>query len=364
MRFRARRGFTLVELLVVIAIISLLIALLLPAVQGARESGRRSSCSNNQHQLSLAVLGYEALHKQYPGYYNFLDRFGPNGYPIWDADDNYLEATWVTMVLPHLERADLSKPWQDDRIAWLGKPRMKLPQLICPSDPRTKANDYTATLAYAVNCGLPDVKLKGGSPLSQDDPNIKGHCEDGDEPLGLPESSATGVFFNHGSLRKVLGEVKPVPNPPKVHLINTTDYINQHDGMTHTVMMSENIQSTLWVPESCFPPKWKPSRPWRAEWMIGIVWSAIDTSQVTPPAPTFNSNKESREYEPRPSSRHPDGVLMAFCDGRVQFVLETIDYLIYQHIMTPDSSEAGIDLGMYETGENLRNSVFNPSLID
>src|SRR5688500_16636085 len=82
-------GFTLVELLVVIAIIGILVALLLPAVQAAREAARRSTCINNIKNLSLACLTYESARNELP--------YGRK-FDIWDA------YTWTQLVLPHIEQ--------------------------------------------------------------------------------------------------------------------------------------------------------------------------------------------------------------------------------------------------------------------
>ena len=84
MRIRMRkRAFTLVELLVVITIIGMLMALLLPAVQAAREAGRRATCMNNQKNISLALMTYEGSRKAFPGLLNTVKK-DPNATPASD----------------------------------------------------------------------------------------------------------------------------------------------------------------------------------------------------------------------------------------------------------------------------------------
>jgi prepilin-type N-terminal cleavage/methylation domain-containing protein/prepilin-type processing-associated H-X9-DG protein len=92
------RGFTLVELLVVIAIIGVLIALLLPAVQAARESARRASCGNNLHQIGIALLSFHNDHRKLPP-----SRYR-NGYP-----------TWFAIILPHVDEQNLRNAWHFDQ---------------------------------------------------------------------------------------------------------------------------------------------------------------------------------------------------------------------------------------------------------
>src|SRR5580658_5117267 len=92
-----RRGFTLIELLVVIAIIGMLVALLLPAIQSARESGRRISCQNNLHQLGLALLAYQDNYNSLPPAVTMIPQ---TSYP-WDTSN--WGPNWVVRILPFME---------------------------------------------------------------------------------------------------------------------------------------------------------------------------------------------------------------------------------------------------------------------
>jgi len=99
-----RRGFTLVELLVVIAIIGLLVALLLPAVQMARESARRTWCSNNMRQIGLALFNYESTYKVFPP--SSTSDVEQGGWLIRPQRKQI--HSWLSLILPQLEAGNLS----------------------------------------------------------------------------------------------------------------------------------------------------------------------------------------------------------------------------------------------------------------
>src|SRR5215204_1992646 len=92
---RVRRGFTLVELLVVIAIIGILVALLLPAIQAAREAARRTQCVNNLKQIGIAVQNYHDTRRKMPPM------------RVWDGD-----RTWLALILPHMEEQIVADMWK------------------------------------------------------------------------------------------------------------------------------------------------------------------------------------------------------------------------------------------------------------
>jgi len=126
-----RRAFSLVELLVVIAIIGILVALLLPAVQQARESARRLGCQNNCKQIGLAILNYNSAFGCLPASGIVAPPQGP-----YDPQSG-LQFSWLLLILPQLEQTNLHDRFDSSRNVFQqrGDPQaIHVPSLLCPSD--------------------------------------------------------------------------------------------------------------------------------------------------------------------------------------------------------------------------------------
>lgn len=287
-----RHAFTLVELLVVVVIISILVALLLPAIVGSRERARSAQCQNRLSEIGKACLTYESEKGFLPGYKN-----------SFSAVEGL---SWAAVLLPYTGRQDM---WRLVRVADFapasGFPDpatsgFQIAELICPSDPRPGV--YSA-LGYAVNCGIED-----GTTMPNPIPS--GSLQ--------PESAAHGVFFNHDANNI------PVAQQIKVR----TDRIP--DGAHRTILASENLQAGIWM-------RFNGGVPETSEPEVGLWW------QASPGAcGHINRCKENAPPLPRPSSNHPGGVNVVFCDGHVDFITDDVDYSVYQHLMTPDSKKAGL----------------------
>ncbi len=385
---RAMRGFTLVELLVVITIIGMLMALLLPAIQSARESGRRNTCSNNMRNVGQALGMVEATNRGFPGYANII---------------NGKRASWVVPILTNLERSDLYNIWKTKQIPSGWNPQLvayndpntmsavkyadapvqspwshtQLNILICPSSP----NDILGSnpLSYVVNCG---------SAFTASD-NFPGS-------ITWNEDRNSGIFFNQAGADinstnfNPIGNFPSSPPGPKV----TIDFINSNDGTSNTLLASENLQASTWATDPT--NQQGVEYPWLSEFQIkqnmGMVFILTgqghnsltngynNVNNVNGTSSTYNPmaagiNGLARVVAPpiqhqvytssaqptglafsRPSSAHPGGVNAFFVDNHYRFLSEEMAYNVYTQLMTPRQNNMYIN----NTGNTPQNTGGNP----
>jgi prepilin-type N-terminal cleavage/methylation domain-containing protein/prepilin-type processing-associated H-X9-DG protein len=325
---RNRRGFTLVELLVVIAIIGTLVALLLPAVQSARESARANTCSNNIKQLQLALTSYDSQKNKLPGYVNEL--IEPNG-----PKDNLgrpeegRRASWVVMTFPYIEQTPLWDQWSTN---FDGTPQAPaIEGLTCPSHPPEIPGD--PWLAYVVNSG------QGFSDTTRPTPDKN------------REFPGNGVFFddnrnpNFGPTDgRGDGDANNMQQYPRIQ--SSLNYIQSADGTTKTMMISENMHTFYWwyVPNTIKDTKH----------LFGFIWKNSPTlveringdkhyDQPNPGEPNNMADyADAQRYESYgyPSSNHPGVVNVAFCDGHIVKIADSIDPVIYGQLMTSNRNKS------------------------
>jgi prepilin-type N-terminal cleavage/methylation domain-containing protein/prepilin-type processing-associated H-X9-DG protein len=155
-----RKGFTLIELLVVIAIIAVLIALLLPAVQTARESAARAQCTNNLHQIGLAAANYETTNGGlYPPGYGPVPYLLDGGTNAGAGNAGSSRATPLVILLPYVEQGNKFAQWElqyDVNASNTNGPAraVDIPIYLCPSDPATRTYFGAGRTNYFANIGL------------------------------------------------------------------------------------------------------------------------------------------------------------------------------------------------------------------
>jgi prepilin-type N-terminal cleavage/methylation domain-containing protein/prepilin-type processing-associated H-X9-DG protein len=354
-----RRAFTLVELLVVISIIGMLMALLLPAVQQAREAGRRNTCNNNMRNCAIAVTNFSGAKGSYPGYVDKLSVTPAAGATISTSQQVYFPVSWVGMILPYLERTDIYNVYRNQNQWTIAggaasngyPPQIYMDILNCPSSP-PPGTQGTAWCVYVGNGGMVDAASTGTAAAFS--------------PIPV-DWQANGVFFNRydNAAPNLPTGLTTTPSATVTTVVNNAycpvssisqDYITLHDGSSLTLMLSENNNvptlatsgGTAWglngmqltqlsnaagnwanqtaglEPQNCFV-FWPTNQPHPAM----KINAPLSTQNATTPY------AYSLDYSVHPSSNHPTIVNVAFCDGHVRTISQDIDYTVYCLLMTP-----------------------------
>ncbi len=327
-----RRGFTLVELLVVIAIIGVLVALLLPAIQAARESARRSQCQNNLRQMGIGMTQFLDAKKHFPP-----GEFKPAGVPISAG------VGWSAWFLPYIEeqaiyeRIDFKlsmrhKPnWQPDLT---GPVNQAIAIYLCPSmathqadREQTRLGIFARNGVYAEGTGdgmgAIDYAGCGGPGKNVLDP-IKGK----DPATGAP--SAYGE--NRGMLLRI-GSAGPCLGSKFECSAKTIRPQQVTDGLSRTMLVFE-CSGRGWLDVSGSRDKNDPMGAWASKSNTGRI-----KLEVNPP-PEVNWS------ETEVFSDHPGGANLLLCDSAVRFLSEDVEGYVYFALATRDASETFGDVGI------------------
>ncbi|MCA9048927.1 MAG: DUF1559 domain-containing protein, partial [Planctomycetaceae bacterium] len=337
----------LIELLVVISIIATLMSLILPAIQNAREAGRRTQCLNNIRNVTLAALNFASSNKsRLPSLSVYIDNPGTT------ALDNMGQRSWVVDLLPHLDQQGTYDRW-DKTLVWdstapsptTGATNRDLAEdlymevLVCPND--ESSFQIGGGLTYVANGGFGDG-VSGTHSFTAEgfDWNADGTNASDAEDDEITQD--TGVFWS---------EFATNPNTR-----NASASVGKiYDGSGNTLMFAENINAgqTRWSDpdfNSCafiLPLTGGTSTavgltngvPAAASTQVDNAAMYDPTSAIlTGTTPFINQKKTGPEGAPFINSLHPGIAVVSFCDGSASTLSESMDKKIYAALVTPSGT--------------------------
>jgi len=387
-----RSGFTLVELLVVISIIAMLAGLLLPAINAARENGRRIQCVSNQSQVAYALLNYEHTRGSFPAlraplnptdYWALVASTGGGTIASGDAPLAATELTWVSYILPYMEQT----------AAW---------DLVSKGNVVNNASNPSTMALYGLV--IPVMQCKSGG-ISPGDSRVSYVANAG--PLNIADDQEFGkadrtqkdekmftIFFDHFTVSvsgptPAFGEwlgatTSSVRNTTKI----SVDNISSMDGTSMTILLSENEDAGHWIwhapnivdipvasqvritaavgapvyHDSNGADVAEPGGIAEVESLLGFCYpNAFNTTYIgtttaieseTPiytatttyfPPYFINERRPSatppgvRPLTARPSSGHPGVVVAAFCDRGTRVLRDDMNRLVFVQLCRPGS---------------------------
>lgn len=302
-----RPAFTVVELLVVIGIIGVLVALLLPAVQAAREAARKMNCLANLRSIGQASSTYESNRQYLPPARTFYPGPAPsmaNNYHPANATTTTNALNWVHMMLTELDMKPQADALQvaaandSPSVSALAPAGTKSPKsLFCPSDITDTSTDLR--LSYACNAGRVNAAVSGMNPL--------------DWP-------ANGALDDR---------LKGLSDTFKVFRTTRADIL---DGLSSTIAFAENIDVSTWKFAN-------------DEYGTGVVWDPAGAANSPSGMQQWPLNKGAgtgaiNMARARPSSQHSGVFGVTFCDGSTKFINESISYVVYTQLMTSNGRKA------------------------
>jgi prepilin-type N-terminal cleavage/methylation domain-containing protein len=300
----ARAAFTLVELLVVIAIIGLLVALLLPAVQAAREAARRSHCLNNLKQMGIAMHAYHDTYRRLPS-----SSTSPVDVGVWNYASNprvHLHS-WASLILPFLEDSSL-QGIIDYRVSSLDPANRMAAEMIVPiyRCPSFVGRDYSG-----------EPKYTEISPAL----TIRNYVAMG--------ATTVGTLWGPGAD----GRRRP---DGSIYYQSETRLKDITDGLSNSLFLAETREQNV------------------AVWIDGTGAAAVSRRFAIDRAPSYASSETALNYNPYylwgdtddsvdclygPSSMHGSGVAHLLGDGSARFIEDTIDPALYDALVTRAGGE-------------------------